>query len=525
MPKIVHKAYVISDLHLGGRFPKGDDRGFRMMDRPDALAKFISTLGERPPQDPTIELVINGDFLDFLAETETDGTWKAFRDEPGAAVSVFRTIAGRPEDGQVFDALAGFLDAGHRLTILLGNHDIELAWPEVRAEFERHLWASPKKTTRAFNLRWIHDGEALILGDALIEHGNRYDPANFVDHGRLRRVRELRSRRLYAREEHTYHPPMGSHLVAEIMNPLKEAYPFIDLLKPESEPLIGLLLTLDPSKRSHLGRLAALVPKLPLNLTGTPADPAFRQWISDGAADEGIARRTLADDGPAEDEDAALVALVADLLPPERAAEASAVLQQIREEGSGEGLESSDGGISRVPISSIGDMVQPGWNLLKLLAARRNGAIERRLSLFRQSVRALRGDQTFDDTVETGKRYGRAAEQLGEGGGGIDGGAAPPGFRFVVFGHTHHRKKIRLRNGTTYVNTGTWARLMKFPDELVSDDDAVVHQALAQFVASIQAGTYKTEFVPTYARIDLRDDDRVDAVELFTYDPVEGKVE
>jgi len=514
MTKLVHQAYIISDLHLGGRFPVGEDRGFRMMDCPGVLAEFIRLLAARPPTAPTLELIINGDFLDFLAEADADGTWKAFRDQPGAAVAVFLTIADRPEDGAVFDALAGFLDRGHRLTILLGNHDIELAWPEVRAAFEKRL--SIRKQTPAFNLRWLYDGEALIIGDALIEHGNRYDPANFVDHQRLRRVRELRSRRLHAREADIFYPPMGSRLVAEIMNPIKKDYPFIDLLKPESEPLIALLLTLDPSKRGHLGALARLIPKLPLNVTGTPADPAYRQRIADRAGDEGISRTAIADHGSGEDDDAVLAALLAEMHPPEQAATARATVQRIRQEGSDDA--STDEGISRTPVSSFGERLNSGLTLIKLLFTKRDRAIETRLPLLRQAVRALRGDQTFDDTVETGKRYHRAAEQLGEGGGGVDGGAAPPGFRYVVFGHTHHRKKITLPNGTTYVNTGTWARLMKFPDDLISDDDAIAGKALEAFLASIQSATYKTDFVPTYARLDLRDDDRVETIELLEFD-------
>jgi UDP-2,3-diacylglucosamine pyrophosphatase LpxH len=359
MTSIVHQAYIISDLHLGGRFPCGEDRGFRMMDRPDVLAEFIRLLAARPPTAPTLELIINGDFLDFLAEADADGTWKAFRDQPGAAVAVFRMIADRPEDGAVFDALAGFLDRGHRLTILLGNHDIELAWPEVRAAFEKRL--STRKQTPAFNLRWLYDGEALIVGDALIEHGNRYDPANFVDHQRLRRVRELRSRRLHAREGDIFYPPMGSRLVAEIMNPIKKDYPFIDLLKPESEPLIALLLTLDPSKRGHLGALARLDPEAAAQRDRYARRP--RLPPADRRAAE--ARRAsraprIAARGPGRGR----------RLPSSRPSSPSCIHSgagcrgtrsgrgDLRQEGA-DGA-SSDEGISRAPVSSLGRTSQVG---------------------------------------------------------------------------------------------------------------------------------------------------------------------
>ncbi|CAN92443.1 hypothetical protein sce2284 [Sorangium cellulosum So ce56] len=518
MSTILHRAYVISDLHLGGRFPaSGGGRGFRMMDRPDALASFIRGLAAKPVQ-PTIELIINGDFVDFLAEETDDGRWKPFRDEPGEAVAAFEVLAGRKEDGEVFEALAGLVDAGHRLTILIGNHDIELTWPEVRAAFERRLWTSSAKKTGAFNLRWIHDGEALVVGDALIEHGNRYDPANFVDHESLRRVRELRSRRLYGREGGIFHPPVGSRLVADVMNPVKKEYPFIDLLKPESEPLFGLLLALDPSQRRRLDNLARSLLPIPLNLVGPAADPGYRQRISGSSAAAGISRGPVAS-GKRPKKDDPLVALLSRTIPADDVAEANKALEMLPREQGDE--------IARGRIASFGERAGALYGLLGLVVSKKDDDIKNRLPLLRHAVRALRGDQTFEESIETGKRYIRAARQLALGEKGIKQfGKAPVGFRFVIFGHTHHRKTVDLvEEAATYVNTGTWARLMKFPDDLVSDDDAIVTKALGDFVESIQAGTYKTEFIPTYARVDVKDGGYVERVELLTYDPTTGKVE
>lgn len=506
---IHHRAYIISDLHLGGHF-HGDTGhpDFRMMDRPDALASFIRVLGEKPAQ-PTIELIINGDFLDFLAEESGPGEWKAFRDEPGEAVEVFETIAGRPDDGAVFDALAGFVDAGHRLTILIGNHDIELAWPEVRTAFEQRLWRSPTKKTRAFNLRWIHDGEALILGDALIEHGNRYDPANFVDHERLRQLRELRSRRLYSREVDVFYPPVGSRLVAEVMNPIKKLFPFIDLLKPESETLFALILALDPSQGQHLGELADLLLRLPVNLFEPAADPGYRQRIAGGAPTSGVSLNRVGGSDTSRSNDA-LAALIMRILPADLSAEANGAIRWIPWENE----------VTRANIASTAERVKAWWNLIKLFASKADTEIDDRLPLLQHAVSALHGDRSFDSSVETGKRYRRAAEQLalGDRSAGYP-GHVPIGFRFIIFGHTHHRKKVELtKGGATYVNTGTWAKLMKFPEKLLSTDRSIARSELEMFVSSIQAGSYATEFVPTYARVDVKDDGRVDTVELFTYD-------
>lgn len=125
--------YVISDLHLGGAAK------FRMMTHVDVLARFIDTIANAHAPG-TCELVINGDFVDFLAHDHGPPQhWKPFLYDAAQARACFDAIAGvedpestAPEDAPVFDALARLLARGQRLTILLGNHDIELALPRDR---------------------------------------------------------------------------------------------------------------------------------------------------------------------------------------------------------------------------------------------------------------------------------------------------------------------------------------------------------------------------------------------------------
>src|SRR5687768_7554241 len=116
--------YVISDLHLGGaaqneRWPGSSS--FQMMTHPDLLASFIRRLAQKPASGPKIELVINGDFIDFLAEEhspdiEGHGRWLAFIDDPDLARHAFDKIAKR--NAEVFDALALLLEKNHALTII-----------------------------------------------------------------------------------------------------------------------------------------------------------------------------------------------------------------------------------------------------------------------------------------------------------------------------------------------------------------------------------------------------------------------
>lgn len=141
-PMTVHvrrQVYVISDLHLGGHLDptNATGRGFRIFTHGKELAAFINALANKPASGPDIELVINGDVVDFLAEKDPDSEgWSALKLGPHAP-EVLNNIVGR--EAAVFEALTALLRAEHRLTLLLGNHDVELSFPEVRARLEHAL--------------------------------------------------------------------------------------------------------------------------------------------------------------------------------------------------------------------------------------------------------------------------------------------------------------------------------------------------------------------------------------------------
>src|SRR5580658_315329 len=98
MSTLLRQVYVISDLHLGGRPAAAGDpasRGFRMCTRGDALAGFIRSLAERPSGTTRTELVINGDFVDFLAETDKSGAFVPFTRPAQEAAAKLEAIAAR----------------------------------------------------------------------------------------------------------------------------------------------------------------------------------------------------------------------------------------------------------------------------------------------------------------------------------------------------------------------------------------------------------------------------------------------
>src|SRR5262249_35079093 len=135
--------------------------------------------------------------------------------------------------------------SGSALTFLLGNHDLEMSLPGPRRALLARLGPG--------RVEFVYDNQALTLGPVLIEHGNRYDSWNAVPHDVRRQVRSTVSR---GEPAPTFPRVPGSELVVRVMNELKARYPFIDLLKPETEAALPLLAVLEPSV---LGRLSEVV--------------------------------------------------------------------------------------------------------------------------------------------------------------------------------------------------------------------------------------------------------------------------
>jgi hypothetical protein len=124
------------------------------------------------------------------------------------------------------------------------------------------------------------------------------------------------------------------------------------------------------------------------------------------------------------------------------------------------------------------------------------------------AMRALQNDRSFDESVETASEYRDAAAELTHG-----------RFDYVIFGHTHQAKDVDLGGGARYLNSGTWADVLAFPDEIVRGEQSVALAKLREFVAAMQRGDFSqwTIFRPTYVRLDVDADDRVQAAELCHY--------
>jgi UDP-2,3-diacylglucosamine pyrophosphatase LpxH len=468
------QVYVISDLHLGGEY--GDsarsphDRGFRICTHVREAAAFVDSLADFAPAPVRTELVINGDVVDFLAEDRGDtATWTSFIADGDEAAATFRTIAAR--DRAFFDALGRFLGRGHRLVVLLGNHDVELSLPAVRREFCRAIGATP-----VHDLEFVDGAEAYIVGDALIEHGNRYDEWNVVDHAGIMRLRAFQSRRQFVPRDREVEICAGSQMVSTVINPVKTQFRFVDLLKPEIDAVIPILLAVAPESRSYLTTIATHRRQAATHRLPAPALPA-RQDI---AASPSVVDPLLA------------------VLARPLKGDVERFLAELGEKAStiGPAGANRDG-----DIASWGDRGRQAVGLTRLLLPRvRPQTLEDRLPALLMALRVLRTDDSFNRHVESLSEYANASREL-----------ARHGFKFVIFGHTHLARDVDLGGGGRYLNSGTWADLLEVPREIVSGSWTEALADLRDYAADLAANRldHLVRFTPTYVRLHVSDDGAV----------------
>lgn len=191
---------VFSDVHLGSDIHDGSaPRARRSAEIDRDLVQLIEHYRKRSPAADRWRIVIAGDFIDFIGMTiaprpteivETSLTDEERQHGLGSACDharvKLRRVAARHAD--VFAALAAFVGDGHALTLVHGNHDIELHWDEVKDDLRGILFAHarsalPQVDRDTFSARiefnpWFFYRH----GVAYIEHGHQYDPFCATEH-------------------------------------------------------------------------------------------------------------------------------------------------------------------------------------------------------------------------------------------------------------------------------------------------------------------------------------------------------
>jgi hypothetical protein len=228
------RTVVISDIHVGAGVVDDCDAELE-----GELIAFIRALASH---DGLVELVINGDFLDFVqappltgSELEAlapDGTRLCFTEGQSAAKLSAIRDAHRP----LFGALGDFLGSGstRSLVILPGNHDADFFWPAVRTLFSDALGVPRAVHERlSFHLERVY--RPRHAPHAWIEHGHQHDDLNSFFVGNqpawsaarppIARDRTGVDRLLEC---------IGTRFMIRFMNHLDHDYPFVDNVKPFS---------------------------------------------------------------------------------------------------------------------------------------------------------------------------------------------------------------------------------------------------------------------------------------------------
>ena len=176
---------VISDLHLceaqqvNERFPLWKKFKTREFFFDGIFAEFLRHIVGMANGDP-VELVLNGDIFDFdsmMAMPENPPFRVSWLEKlrglhPELEKSMFKLERILDDHAEWMSALRWFVQCGHRVVFVIGNHDLELHWGSVQKLFFEKLQLADEFCENVRFCEWFYVSNA----DTLIEHGNQQDP-------------------------------------------------------------------------------------------------------------------------------------------------------------------------------------------------------------------------------------------------------------------------------------------------------------------------------------------------------------
>jgi UDP-2,3-diacylglucosamine pyrophosphatase LpxH len=420
---IYSKLYSISDLHLGGSVPAN-----QMFCKGTRLQSFIQSLSSRRDANAApIALVLAGDIIDSLPFLTLPGSYIAV----DGAANIVRTVMDNASFKPVFDGLKDYIQQdGCELIILIGNHDLELSFPEAQEELLNEITTTPSARGR---VRFFMQGTGFrcTVGsrNVYITHGNEADPWNHVDYDALRQASHARTLGKPFNPE-KWVPNAGTKLVVDVMNEIKRNHPFIDLLKPEVGAAVKVLSALDRNAVEYFYK----------------AIPAFAKAAKAQVGPHVV----LGADGQLTASDPEVVRLLGDAFPgpsPNKNSSNGDLMSKVAEYPRDKRPED-------LVSDSDGTLGYFGYWWDKKMGKSNVEALREALKDW------VNGDQSFkfghpDSTLKG------VLSQLGR---GID---------VVITGHTHLPRWIHAvdRGNVTYLNSGTWARLMGLRHEVFENEE------------------------------------------------------
>lgn len=393
------RTLILSDLHISNDGPYGLYAGG------DALPKLLHREAQRP-----VRVIFNGDAFDFLPGDDP------LELDAGRAAAKAHSITAVPVATATLRALGEILAKGGEAVIRVGNHDVEMALPEVQAVFRSAL-GQPSAIASRLQFSLGDKPAFLELGGVrmLYTHGEHEDDFNRVEYDRLPGPNGAPPRK---NGKFTY--PPGSLLVRKLLNPLRDQFKmrFADFLKPDFQGAVLAALAVDAAACRLLFQKASFsILWQVMRNAGTAI--SFAGANADGEPEPDLA---LADrvDG-------------ADLSEAER-------MQ----------LEAMLRGEDMAVNFAAGQEDTLGIKLAK------NG-----LKLYAKAHRMMGGKQSDAFfSLDPDETEVKPMRQLAE----------KHDVDAVITGHTHAARWLQ-ESKFVYVNTGTWISLMRLPGEHATDDD------------------------------------------------------
>jgi hypothetical protein len=230
------------------------------------------------------------------------------------------------------------------------------------------------------------------------------------------------------------------------MNKIKKQYPFVDLLQPETKPVLSILLTLDNKALEDISFLDAF--------------PVLRDKIKGGLQRDNLLSADADNVSTASHEDIATIAV--DQLLGNHLKAAINTTQPTQDNSTEDDLLAETELAIRLGISASEVAEEEGvdgalgwWTIF----AGKIGVIDK-VDALRGSLKDwLEGDDTFDIDKKD-ETYERITERVNT---DVD---------FIITGHTHLARAIEFDTGRFYFNSGTWIRLLRLTKEVLEDDNS-----------------------------------------------------
>ncbi|HEY3358181.1 MAG TPA: metallophosphoesterase [Polyangia bacterium] len=180
---------IISDLHLADVEDHADGWKAHKASRyvfDEQLDELVASLEAQARAGEDLILVLNGDIFDFdiVTAIPDPAPFPVSARERGRGVlqpteekSVWKLGLILKHHPRFVATLARFLAAGHRVVYVLGNHDRELHFPAAQAAFIAAIAARAPEAGRALVAAGVQFEEWFywVPGEIYVEHGNQYD--------------------------------------------------------------------------------------------------------------------------------------------------------------------------------------------------------------------------------------------------------------------------------------------------------------------------------------------------------------